>query len=137
MSRGGGPGGWGLKAGTSFARGLSYGLKELDIDRVLGDMQSRLTIEPIVTREAAQRVSGLRRGSLDVFAADQASRVIGDDRRGHGGQNQLPPVTLAPVYAPILSTATPGELTKAARTLADTLGREMMSRGLIPRTQTI
>lgn len=41
------------------------------------------------------------------------------------------PITLAPVYAPTVSTATPAELRRAGQELAGTIARELASRGII------
>lgn len=44
------------------------------------------------------------------------------------------PITISPVYAPLIGTATTAQLQEAARVLTTSIAREMGARGLLPRT---
>lgn len=134
FSEGGGPGGWGERAGELFAEGMVKGMDPRMVDAAAQKVSDALQVP--AGSWAARSVVEMGRSAITPDEADAAARAISGPREGgYAGSPDGPAgqIVLAPVYQPILGTATRAQLAQAASELGAALTNELVQRGIIPR----
>lgn len=153
---------WGYNTGRTYANGLqsSTGWLKHQVDNYLTAAKARLqALSPPkegplrqidewgeklgqTYADAFARAGGYFGFRTDEFTMPARSRlaptavasIAPGGSAPSAGAHSGPPITLAPVYAPLLGTATQSQLREAARMLSTELARELAGRGLLPRT---